>query len=276
MAFVHLLPDRIPEGALRGGVVVVIDVLRASTMIVHALAAGCDAVIPCGEIDEARRIAGGLPTGAALLAGERHGVPIPGFDLGNSPGACTPEICRGKTLVMTTTNGTRAILASLDADVVLVGAFVNFAATAQRLIHEKRPIHLVCAGTEGDVSYEDALLAGAFAGHFADLEHSLDNDEAEIVRGLWARVEDAVWFKAGGKSLPGSPAATGDDRPLTRYLKRGAGGRRVMELGFDADVADAAALNRAGYQLAVELRRDPLRLVAAGEKRPSRATSRTV
>jgi 2-phosphosulfolactate phosphatase len=274
MAFVHLLPDRIPEGALRGGVAVVIDVLRASTMIVHALAAGCDAVIPCGEIDEARRIAGGLPSGKALLAGERHGVPITGFDLGNSPGACTPEVCREKTLVMTTTNGTRAILASLDADVVLVGAFVNFAATAQRLIHEKRPIHLICAGTEGAVSYEDALLAGAFAGHFADLEHALDNDEAEIVRGLWARVEDAVWFKAGGTAKGG--AGAGDEPPLARYLRRGAGGRRVMELGFDADIAAAAALNRAGYQLAVELRRDPLRLVAAGENRPSQATSRAV
>ncbi|MDR3623029.1 MAG: 2-phosphosulfolactate phosphatase [Paludisphaera borealis] len=259
MTFVHLLPSLIPAGALRGGVAVVIDVLRASTMIVHALAAGCDAVIPCGEIDEARRIAGGLPPGSALLAGERHGVPIEGFDLGNSPGACTADVCRGKTLVMTTTNGTKAILASLDAEVVLVGAFVNFAATAQRLLHEKRPVHLVCAGTEGAVSYEDALLAGAFAGHFADLEHTLDNDEAEIVRGLWARVEDAVWFKGGGKGH----AKTDDDRPLTRYLKRGAGGRRVMELGFEADIADAAALNRGGYQLAVELRRDPLRLVAA-------------
>ncbi len=255
MAFVHLLPGSIPPGSLRGGVAVVIDVLRASTMIVHALAAGCEAVIPCAEIDEARRVAGGLPPGAALLAGERHGVPIEGFDLGNSPGACTAELCRGKTLVMTTTNGTGAILASLDADLVLVGSFVNFAATAQRLLHEKRPIHLICAGTEGAVSYEDALLAGAFAGHFADLEHKLDNDEAEIVRALWARVEDALWFKGQAK--------TEDDRPLIRYLKRGAGGRRVMELGFAADIADAAALNRAGYQLAVELRRDPLRLVAA-------------
>jgi 2-phosphosulfolactate phosphatase len=224
-------------------------------MIVHALAAGCDAVIPCGEIDEARRVAGGLPKGSALLAGERHGVPIDGFDLGNSPGACTADVCRGKTLVMTTTNGTRAILASLDAELVLVAGFVNFAATAQRLLHETRPVHLVCAGTEGAVSYEDALLAGAFAGHFADLEHTMENDEAEIVRGLWARVEEAVWFKG--------QAQADDDRPLSRYLKRGAGGRRVMELGCEADVADAAALNRPGFQLAVELRRDPLRLVAA-------------
>ena len=102
----------------------------------------------------------------------------------------------------------------------------------------------------------------------------IDPNEAEIVRGLWARVEDAVWFKSGAGTKGGVGVA--DDRPLIRYLKRGAGGRRVVELGFEADVADAAALNRAGYQLAVELRRDPLRLVAAGENRPSQATSRAV
>src|SRR6516225_8202045 len=83
--YVHLLPRLIPHGILRGGVAVVVDVLRATTVMVHALAAGCAAVIPCGEIDEAVEIAANLPEGTALLAGERQGLPIPGFDLGNSP-----------------------------------------------------------------------------------------------------------------------------------------------------------------------------------------------
>ncbi len=87
--FVHLLPRLIPPGSLRGGVAVVVDVLRATTVMVHALAAGCEAVIPCGEIDEAKAIAASLPPGTALLAGERQGLPIPGFDLGNSPGEFT-------------------------------------------------------------------------------------------------------------------------------------------------------------------------------------------
>ena len=112
-------------------------------MIVHALATGCTAVMPCSEIDEARRLAASLPAGTSLLAGERHGVAIEGFDLGNSPGECTPAVCRGKTMVITTTNGTGALLACLDADLVVVGSFVNFAATAQRLLHQARPIHLV-------------------------------------------------------------------------------------------------------------------------------------
>ena len=161
--YVHLLPALIPEGALRGGVAVVIDVLRATTTMIHALAAGCDAIMPCNEIEEARRIARSLPEGSALLAGERQGLPIDGFDLGNSPGDCTPDVCSGKTLVMTTTNGTRAILASLDAERVLVAAFVNRKATVEALKVEDRPIHLVCAGTDGQISLEDSMFAGALA-----------------------------------------------------------------------------------------------------------------
>jgi len=255
MVSVHLLPSMIPPGALRGGVAVVIDVLRASTTIVHALTHGCEAVIPCGEIDEARAIAEGLPRGTALLGGERRGEPISGFDLGNSPGDYTADACRGKTLVMTTTNGTRALLASLEAEAVLIGAFVNFAATVQRLIHEARPIHLVCAGTDGRVSYEDSLLAGAFAGRFADLEHDLGNDEAEIARGLWERVQELVWSYEDHGGPPGEEA------PLVRYLRRGRGGRRVTELGLGADLELAATLNRDDCQAVVALERDPLRLV---------------
>ncbi len=162
--FVHLLPSLIPPGALRGGVaVVVVDVLRATTVMVHALAAGCEAVIPCAEIDEAKAVAASLPPGTALLGGERGGLPISGFDLGNSPGDYTPEVCRGKTLVMSTTNGTRAILASLEAERVLIGAFVNLEAVGFALQDETRPVHLICAGTEGLVSFEDALAAGVWS-----------------------------------------------------------------------------------------------------------------
>jgi 2-phosphosulfolactate phosphatase len=239
-------------------VAVVIDVLRASTTMVHALAAGCREIIPCAEVDEARRRAADFPAGQAFLAGERHGVPIDGFDLGNSPGECTRAVCEGRTMVITTTNGTRALLACADAEPVVLGSFVNFAATSQRLLHEARPIHLVCAGTEGQVSYEDTLLAGAFAKHFKDLDHPMGNDEAEIAAGLWARVEDSIWFRSGRKGEPAD-----EPNPLVRYLTRGQGGRRVVELGRSADIADAAHLNRPGHQIVAELRRDPLRVVAS-------------
>src|SRR5713101_3016427 len=107
---VHLLPQLAAPGRLAGSVTVVIDVLRASTTIIHALAAGCCCVRPCAEIEEAQALAGDMPAGKVILAGERGGKQVPGFDLGNSPRAFTPKNCAGTTLVMTTTNGTRALV----------------------------------------------------------------------------------------------------------------------------------------------------------------------
>src|SRR5215831_15928716 len=113
---VHLLPELAAAGRLEGGVAVVIDVLRASTTMVHALAAGCACIRPCAEVDDARALAGQGRAGKVLLAGERGGKPITGFDLGNSPREFTPRKCKGATLVFTTTNGTRALLRAAEAE----------------------------------------------------------------------------------------------------------------------------------------------------------------
>jgi 2-phosphosulfolactate phosphatase len=252
--FVHLLPALMPLAALKGSVAVVLDVLRATTVMVHALAAGCDAVIPCGEIDEARKVAARLSTSKALLGGERGGEQIEGFDLGNSPASYTPEVCAGKTLVMTTTNGTRAILASLDAERVLVAGFVNLKATADELAVEllkahARPVHLVCSGTEGFVSLEDSLLAGAIVVKLLDLsieslreEAPIGNDEALIVANQWLEVERYL-----------------KERPLARLLSLGRGGQNVRRIGLEADIRDAAWIDR--FELVAELQRGPLRIV---------------
>src|SRR5206468_1019984 len=122
-------PAVIPARRLAGGVALVDDVLRAATVMGHVLAAGPALVLPRSAIEEARALAATLPRGSAILAGERRGEPIEGFDMGNSPSSCTPELCSGKTMVMTTTNGTRAILACLEADRVVIAAFVNLKAT---------------------------------------------------------------------------------------------------------------------------------------------------
>ena len=248
--FVHLIPTLISPGALRGGVVVVVDVLRATTVMVRALASGCVAVIPCGEIEEAVNIRDSLPPGTALLAGEREGLPIAGFDLGNSPGAFTPAICTDKTLVMTTTNGTRAILASVEADRVLVAAFTNLMETAAALHDVEQPIHIVCSGTDGRISFEDSVLAGALACDLhvsrksATLTRPYGNDEAEIVSRLWATVP---------------LAEPGDESELEGVLSQGRGGRRVREIGLAEDIRECARLDR--FPLIAELRRDPLRVV---------------
>src|SRR5213596_706755 len=94
---VHLLPGLAPPGRLAGGLAVVIDVLRATTTIIHALAAGCNSVRPCLEVEEARSLADQMRAGRVLLAGERGGLPIDGFDMGNSPRRFIPRICRDVT-----------------------------------------------------------------------------------------------------------------------------------------------------------------------------------
>ncbi len=247
---VHLLPSLIPASGLKGRVVVVVDVLRATTVIVRALAAGCDAVIPCAEIDEAKQVVSRLAPGKALLAGERDGMPIPGFDLGNSPGDFVSEVCRDKTLVMTTSNGTRAILACQDADRVLIASFANLGATSHVLREERRPIHIVCAGTEGGISLEDSVLAGAIvweltlaAKDWKLVPLAAGNDEAEVVLGLWK----------------GLLSEMDEGHTLEEVLSRGIGGRRVKQLGFKPDIHDASLMDY--LNRVCELRRNPVRIV---------------
>lgn len=233
---VHLLPGLAPPGCLAGGVAVVIDVLRATTTIVHALAAGCVAVRPCAEVDEARALADGLPAGKVLLGGERGGRPLAGFDLGNSPREYAGPVCGGTTVVLTTTNGTRALLRAAEAERVLVAGFVNYSAVCEQLRQEARPIHIVCAGTDGAVTLEDTLLAGAFVDFLCE--------ECEV------RLNDAgrlAWdcFENHGRVLVGA-------------LEVSRGGTQLRQLGYDDDIRAAAQVDQ--FALVPELRRDPLRV----------------
>ncbi|HYW81106.1 MAG TPA: 2-phosphosulfolactate phosphatase, partial [Thermoguttaceae bacterium] len=106
---VYALPRLVDPEKLAGGTAVVIDVLRASTTIVHALESGAREIIPCSDVGEARAIASQLSAGEFVLGGEREGLPIDGFDLGNSPSEYLPHRVEDKAVVFTTTNGTRAI-----------------------------------------------------------------------------------------------------------------------------------------------------------------------
>src|ERR1043165_3729051 len=115
---VHLTPQLVEPRSLQGADAVVIDVLRATTTIIHALAAGCARVHPCAELDEARALAAGMRK--ALLAGERDGKPIADFDLSNSPREFTAKKCKGRTIVFTTTNGTRAIARAVLAERLMI------------------------------------------------------------------------------------------------------------------------------------------------------------
>src|SRR5437868_11481713 len=148
-------------------VCVVFDILRATTSMISALANGAEAIIPVAEISEALELRREHPD--YLLAGERDGVrirsPLTGgidFDLGNSPREFTSERVQGRTIVMTTTNGTRALRACAGAKAVLIGSFLNLRATYV-WIQEQRPSNLiiVCSGTFNEPALEDILAAGA-------------------------------------------------------------------------------------------------------------------
>jgi len=163
-----LTPAELPALArrdLRGTACVVFDILRATSTFVTALHHGAKEIIPVCEIAEAVAIRRRQPE--VLLAGERDGVKIRAaqsggidFDFGNSPREFTPEKVRGKTIVSTTTNGTRALRACAGAKTVLAASFLNLAATADFLRAEK-DIFLVCAGTGEHAAKEDILAAGA-------------------------------------------------------------------------------------------------------------------
>ena len=232
---VHLLPALVPSGRLTGGLAVVIDVLRATTTMVHALAAGCVHIRPCADVAEAVALAGSLPAGKAILGGERGGRPLPGFDLGNSPGQYTAARCKNLVLVMSTTNGTKALLRAAEAERVLVAAFVNFSAVCEQLRQDRRPLHIVCAGNDGGPTLEDTLLAGAFIEFLSDEMEVRLNDSARL-----------AWdcFENHGRMLYGA-------------LELSHGGQGLIELGFKEDIRAAAEVDK--FALVPELKRDPLR-----------------
>jgi 2-phosphosulfolactate phosphatase len=192
---------------LRQTACVVFDVLRATSTFVTALHHGAKAIIPVSEIAEAIAIkqteARSQKSEVILLGGERNGVRISAdgidFDLGNSPREYTPEKVRGKTIVSTTTNGTRALRACAKAQTVLAASFLNLTATAQFIRQQNfANILLVCAGTGENTALEDVLGAGALcellSNDFSDgsrgrSPHQIETfnltDSAQIARRVW-------------------------------------------------------------------------------------------
>jgi 2-phosphosulfolactate phosphatase len=188
---------------------VVFDVLRATSTMAMALSNGAEAIVPVASIAEALRLRQQQP--AILLAGERDGVRIPAsltggidFDLGNSPREFTRDKVQGKTIVMTTTNGTRALRACAGARRVLISSFLNLRATGDFLARERPSLLLlVCGGTVEEAAYEDVLGAGALSDLlWPDSSDTGVADSALIARRLFA-AETADLAAAFGRSRNG-------------------------------------------------------------------------
>jgi 2-phosphosulfolactate phosphatase len=235
---VALLPSLRDESAAdRSSTVVVIDALRFTTTACQALAAGAHSIRVAATIAEARQQAEQTAI-CGLLCGERHCLPIEGFDFGNSPLEYSAERVMGRNLVFTTTNGTLAVAAAGHTASVMLAAFVNRAAVVHRLRERSaRAVTLICAGTDGKVAAEDVLTAGAIARHLLDTGNSsqppfqCDNDAALLAIACW-------------DELAGKMRSAADLIPAIRdRIGQGLGGRQLIESGFAKDVQFASELD---------------------------------
>lgn len=237
---VALLPEQLLKRKL--GDVVVIDVLRASTTAASALDAGARRIIPCESVEEARQTADQLRAAgeAVLTGGERGGRRIDGFDLGNSPLDYRPEAVAGRTVVFTTTNGTRALRSIGDAERVLFGAATNIREVVTAL-SDTSDLTAVCSGTDGAVTREDVVVAGWLLQLIASMRAAAGRPAPS-----WSDSASLARDAAAACGLPNeTPEPSDEPLPaLLSVLRDSQGGRNLHALGMDADVSAAATLGR--------------------------------
>jgi len=208
------------ERDLTDSVCVVFDVLRATSTMVTALANSASRILPAQEIEDALILKRAQPR--ALLAGERGGHRITAtlsgsveFDLGNSPREFTRERVENRTLIMTTTNGTRALNAVSPARIVLAASFLNLSATAAALrLAQPGQVLLVCAGTGNGASHEDTLAAGALALKLTRLASCELDDATLMAQALFethqSDLQRALTLGSNGRRLAADPALRED------------------------------------------------------------------
>lgn len=171
-------PALYPVYENRESIVVVIDILRATSAICTAFEFGADRIIPVATIEEAKAF-----KDRGFLAGaERDAMMVEGFDFGNSPYSYMSEKIKGQTIALTTTNGTQAIEAAKNAYRVVIGAFTNFTVLCNYLISQNRDVLLLCAGWKDKYNLEDALFAGAVTIELAKVPAFSEN----IADSAWA------------------------------------------------------------------------------------------
>lgn len=206
---VCLTPDLLSYYPPEGKTVVVIDIFRATTTMVTALANGVQSITPVATLEECQE----LQKQGYLTAAERGGEKPVGFDLGNSPLNYKKQDYSGRRLAMTTSNGTLAITRAKTADEIIIGAFINISAVVQYLQVQTNDILLLCAGWKGRVNSEDSLFAGALATELG-AEVNLANDGAVMVHSLYQSHQ----------------------QDLKTFLKKGLHFNRLLRLGRAEDI----------------------------------------
>lgn len=219
---VYLTPGEVVPGDVADRPVVVLDILRATTSMVQALSEGAKSIYPVASIEEALRFANTFGRDEVLLCGERKCLPIEGFDLGNSPLEFTREKVAGKTLVMTTTNGTAAFTHTGGAARVLIGSLLNLSAVVAELARTGADPVILCAGRERHFALEDATVAGLMAAHLMDARP-----------GDWTLNDGALAAIALAREFGASPGT----------FRLTASGRQLLAVQHDQDLDFCAQLD---------------------------------
>jgi 2-phosphosulfolactate phosphatase len=217
--FVYHTPELTPKVGFPDCAIAV-DILRATTTISTALAAGAEAVQVFSDLDQLAKTSALHPEALRLKSAERGGTTVDGFDLGNSPFEYTPEMVKGKRIFMSTTNGTRALQCIQSAPIVLAAAMINLSSVLAYLQKNQPPIvWIVASGWQGSYSLEDTACAGAIA---AGLDWEFGNDEAISAKCLYQQWSDRL-------------------EDLFRHATHG---QRLLKLGGDLDIAYCASIDK--------------------------------
>lgn len=203
-------PDLYSVYENKEAIVIVIDIFRATSAICNAFEHGVSSIIPVKTVEEARA----YQRQGFLAAAERQGQIVEGFDIGNSPFHYMTNKVKGQDVVLTTTNGTRAISISKDAKQVLVGSFLNISALCNYLKEQEQDVLLLCAGWKGRYNLEDSLFAGAVVER---LEGEVFNELSDS-----ARSAKALAKQAGSN--------------LNEFLKDSSHRKRLKNLDFEKDI----------------------------------------
>lgn len=199
--------------------VVIIDVFRATSTIAAALHNGAKAVIPVASVDECIELGNKTPN--SITAGERNGQVVEGLQYGNSPSEYDKDFVAGKTLVLTTTNGTKLLHMVQGANTIITGSFLNLDAVCEFLVKQNRNVLLACAGWKDRFNLEDALFAGAVATQIS--EHFECNcDSVRATKTLYSSIES--------------------NKPI-EYLRDSAHYLRLSAYGLESDMEYCASLN---------------------------------
>ena len=217
------IPEEIKNTELEGKLVVVIDVLRASSTIVTALANGCNGFIPILSPEKVREKAQQFEKEKILLGGEREGKKIEGFDLGNSPREYKREAVQDKTIIFSTTNGVKTLEMIKGAQRIVIGSFLNLQAVCHYCTNYQGDILIICAGREGRFSLEDTACAGMII-------HSLRDLFPGVYQGVDANLTAQLLYEKFGYNI-------------LEILRKAQHGRYLESIGLSEDLKFCSQLD---------------------------------